>query len=408
MSAIKPIRTDEDLNAALVRVEEIFDAEPGTPEDDELGVLLDLVEYYESKNYPIPMPDPISAIKFRMDQANLTPRDLVPFIGSRARVSEVLSGKRAITMSMARALHQHLGIPADVLLQEPGAGLPDAIPGLEYSRFPLKAMAKAGWIEDARNLKDQAEELITALMERAGGREFAVAPLYRKNDSRRINAKTDDYALRAWCWQVLAQANEREYPAGYQTDSVNPDLLRQVARMSVLPDGPVQARDFLAQRGVAMEYVPHLPRTHLDGAALKSHEGRPVIGLTLRYDRIDNFWYTLLHELAHVGLHLDSCSGESGFVDDHSLRGVESGSGDNKEQEADRWAQNALIPPDVWEEGILLVDPSPMAVIAMASQAGVHPAIIAGRVRYDSGNYRFLSQFVGTGEVRRWFGEECT
>ena len=274
MSAIKPIRTDEDLNAALARVEEIFDAEPGTPEDDELGVLLDLVEYYESKNYPIPMPDPISAIKFRMDQANLNPRDLVPFIGSRARVSEVLSGKRAITMSMARALHQHLGIPADVLLQEPGASLPDAILGVEYARFPLKAMAKAGWIEDTRNLKDHAEELITAMMERAGGREFAAAPLYRKNDSRRINAKTDDYALRAWCWRVLAQANEREYPAEYQTESMNPGLLRQVAQMSVLPDGPVQARDFLAQRGIALEYVPHLPRTHLDGAALKSCEGK--------------------------------------------------------------------------------------------------------------------------------------
>ena len=406
MSAIKPIRTDEDLEAALARIEEIFDAEPGTPEDDELGVLLDLVEHYESRHHPIPMPDPISAIRFRMDQANLTPRDLAPFIGSRAKVSEVLAGKRAITMSMARALHQHLGIPADVLLQEPGARLPDAIPGMEFSRFPLKAMAKAGWIEDARNLKDHAEELVGALMERAGGRVFAQAPLYRKNDSRRINAKTDDYALRAWCWQVLAQANAQDYPSDYQAGVVNPELLRQVAQMSVLPDGPVQARDFLVQRGIALEYVPHLPRTHLDGAALKSHEGRPVIGLTLRYDRIDNFWYTLLHELAHVGLHLDDCSCDRGFVDDHNLQSVESGSGDNKEQEADGWAQDALIPPEVWEEDVLMVDPSPMAVIAMASQAGVHPAIVAGRVRYLSGNYRFLSQFVGTGEVRRWFEED--
>ena len=405
MNALRPIRTDADLDAALARIEEIFDAAPGSPEDDELAILLDLVEFYEKKNYPISLPDPVSAIKFRMDQANLTPRDLIPFIGSRARVSEVLSGQRPITMAMARALHQHLGIPADVLLQEPGASLPDVIPGMDYSRFPLKAMAKAGWIEDARNLKDRAEELLTVLMEKAGGLQFAASPLYRKNDSRRINAKTDDYALRAWCWQVLAQANEKEYTAEYQADSIKPELLRQVARMSVLPDGPVQARDLLAQQGIALEYVPHLPRTHLDGAALKSHEGRPVIGLTLRYDRIDNFWFTLLHELAHVGLHLGDCSGESGFVDDHSLRGVESGSGDNKEQESDQWAQDALIPPEVWEDGILLVDPSPMAVIGMASQAGVHPAIVAGRVRYVSGNYRFLSQFVGTGEVRRWFGE---
>jgi HTH-type transcriptional regulator/antitoxin HigA len=406
MNDIKPIRSEADLEVAKARIERIFFVEPGTPEDDELAVLLDLVEHYEERHHPVGFPDPISAIEFRMEQANLTPRDLAPFIGSRAKVSEVLSGKRAITMAMARALHQHLRIPADVLLQEPGAGLPDAIPDLEYSRFPLKAMAKAGWIENVKNMKDVAEELITELMERAGGREFAAAPLYRKNDSRRINAKTDDYALRAWCWQVLAQANTKNHPADYQAGVVNTELLHQVAQMSVLPDGPVRARDFLFQRGIALEYVPYLPRTHLDGAALQSHEGRPVVGLTLRYDRIDNFWYTLLHELAHVGLHLGDGSGKGGFVDDHSLRGLDSDNGGSKEQEADRWAQDALIPPEVWENGILMEDPSPMAVIGMASQAGVHPAIIAGRVRYLSGNYRFLSQFVGTGEVRRWFGED--
>ena len=99
--------------------------------------------------------------------------------------------------------------------------------------------------------------------------------------------------------------------------------------MSVMEDGPVRARDCLGQHGVGLEYVKHLPRTHLDGAALRLPDSNPVIGLTLRYDRIDNFWYTLLHELAHVGLHLGSCSDETGFVDDHSLRGVGTGGSDN-------------------------------------------------------------------------------
>ena len=404
MNTIKPIRTDENLDAALARVGEIFDAEPGTPEDDELAVLLDLVEFYEERHHPIGLPDPVSAIEFRMDQANLTPRDLVPLIGSRAKVSEVLSGKRAITMSMARALHKHLGIPADVLLQEPGANLPDALPGLEYGRFPLRAMAKAGWIPGAHHLKDRAEELITGLMERAGGRTFAAAPLYRKNDSRRVNAKTDDYALRAWCWQVLAQTREKQSTVEYRADSIGPQLLREVAGMSVLEDGPVQAREFLAAHGVGLEYVNHLPRTHLDGAALRLPDGRPVIGLTLRYDRIDYFWFTLLHELGHVSLHLGDCSGETGFVDDHSLRGVESGGADTTEQEADKLAQDALIPLEVWGAGVILENPGPMAVLQMAWDAQVHPAIIAGRVRYETGNYRLLSQFVGTGEVRRQFG----
>ena len=117
----RTIRTEEEYEAALARIDEIFDAEVGSAEDEELDELADLVESYEDKHYPIGMPDPVSAIEFRMDQANLSQRDLIPYIGSSAKVAEVLSGKREITLSMARALHEHLGIPADVLLQRPGA-----------------------------------------------------------------------------------------------------------------------------------------------------------------------------------------------------------------------------------------------------------------------------------------------
>ena len=400
MVAIKPIRTEEDLENALARIDEIFDAEAGTPEGDELDVLVDLVELYESKAVTMEFPSAIAAIEFRMDQAGLTQRDLIPFIGSRAKVSEVLSGKRAITMSIARALHGHLGIPANVLLQEPGASLQDPLPGLEWGKFPLKAMANAGWIPNLPDLADRAEEVINRLIDRAGGREFATAPMYRKNDQRRINAKTDDYALQAWCWQVIATARERPTDADYVPGTVTPDFLRKIARLSTSEDGPRRARDFLARHGVGFEYVPHLPRTHLDGAALRLPDERPVVGMTLRYDRIDNFWFTLFHELAHIGLHLDDSSGETGFVDDHNLRGIES-NGDTKERDADQRAQDALIPAEVWGEGKVLEHPTPMAVLDVAWEAGVHPAIIAGRIRRELGNYRLLSQFVGTGEVRR-------
>lgn len=119
MAAIKPIRTDEDLDRALARINEIFDAEEDTPESEELDILADLVEHYESKRHPIGYPSAVAAIEFRMDQAGLTQEDLAPLIGSFSEVSDVLSGRRAITMSMARALHEHLGIPAAVLLQQP-------------------------------------------------------------------------------------------------------------------------------------------------------------------------------------------------------------------------------------------------------------------------------------------------
>ena len=122
MVNVKPIRTEEDYEAALARIDEIFEAEFDSPEGRELDVLVDLVELYEGRHVPMGYPDPVEAIKFRMEQAGLSQGDLVPFMGSRARVSEVLSGKRPVTIPMARALHEHLGIPADVLIRNSYGG----------------------------------------------------------------------------------------------------------------------------------------------------------------------------------------------------------------------------------------------------------------------------------------------
>ncbi|MXY83662.1 MAG: transcriptional regulator [Gemmatimonadetes bacterium] len=403
MANVKPIRTEKDYEIALARVDELMDAAPGSPEGDELDVLVDLVELYESKHEPMGYPSPLAAIEFRMDQGGLSPRDLIPFIGSRAKVSEVLSGKRAITMQMARALHEHLGIPADVLLRQPGTTLDETLADIEWTRFPLKAMAKLKWFPDGPGLAERAEELIGALIERAGGRDVVGAALYRKNDHLRVNAKMDPYALKAWCWQVLAEANENPPEVNYVCGTVTLDFLKEVARLSGSGDGPRLAKDFLAENGIALVTERHLPRTYLDGVALRLGDGRPVVGLTLRYDRIDHFWFCLLHELAHVGRHMDHNQGVA-FFDDLTLRTVE-GEGENpREAQADEWAEEALIPWAVWEASAVRDHPTSMTVMNLANALQVHPAIVAGKVRYERQNHRLLSQFVGTGEVRRQFG----
>jgi HTH-type transcriptional regulator / antitoxin HigA len=114
---IKPIKTDVDYEAALREVERLFDANPGTSESDRLEVLATLIEAYEEKTHQIPLPDPIEAILYHMESRGLTRKDLEPFIGSRARVSEILNRKRPLTMEMIRSLHAGLGIPAEVLIQ---------------------------------------------------------------------------------------------------------------------------------------------------------------------------------------------------------------------------------------------------------------------------------------------------
>lgn len=393
MTSFRTIRTEEDYQKALARIDKIFDAKSGTPEGEELDELADLIELYESKHYPIELPDPISAIEFRMDQAGLKPRDLIPYIGSRAKVSEVLSGKRNITMSMARSLHEHLGIPAEVLLKQPGAEFDPALKGIDLQRFPWKEMIKRRWIAEPPNLRDYVDEMLNELVQPAGGLEVVPNVLFRENGRRRINSNADPYAVRAWCWRVLGLANCNIPQAVYKPGTVTLPFMREVAHLSVFEDGPRRVQAFLAQNGIPLVVERHLPRTHLDGAALSLGDGRPVIALTLRYDRIDSFWFSLMHELAHVGLHLDNGENEP-FIDDLSVIGS-----DPLEKQADSRAKDALIPPDIWESIRVRIRPDRLAVYSLAQKAVVHPAVVAGRIRYERKNYRLLSKLIGKDKV---------
>ena len=114
---IRPIKTNADYEAALEEIERLWGAKKGTANGDKLDVLATLVDTYEAKRFPMDSPDPIEAIKFRMEQQGLTRKDLEPMLGSRTRVAEILNRKRDLSITMIRRLHQSLGIPADVLIQ---------------------------------------------------------------------------------------------------------------------------------------------------------------------------------------------------------------------------------------------------------------------------------------------------
>jgi HTH-type transcriptional regulator/antitoxin HigA len=116
---IRPIHTDQDYQAALKAVSPLFDnePEPGTPEGDYLEVMITLIEAYEAKHFPVDLPNPVDAIRFRMEQSGLSVIDLVPAIGRKNRVYEVLNGKRALTLPMIWKLHEMFGIPAESLIK---------------------------------------------------------------------------------------------------------------------------------------------------------------------------------------------------------------------------------------------------------------------------------------------------
>ena len=117
MSDIKPIRSEADYEAALTEVERLWGARSGTPEGDRLDVLATLIDAYESEHHPIDPPDPIEAIKFRMEQQRLTRKDLEGILGSRTRIAEVLNRRRGLSINMIRRLHDRLGISAEVLIR---------------------------------------------------------------------------------------------------------------------------------------------------------------------------------------------------------------------------------------------------------------------------------------------------
>jgi len=393
----KLIKTESDYKAALERIEAIFDARPGTPEGDELELLVTLVEMYEAKAFPIDMPDPLSAIRFRMDQQGLKPVDLVPYIGSRPRVSEVLSGKRPLSLSMIRKLTTGLGIPAEVLLKEPQAELPSEDTLSIARNFPIAEMLKRGWFGSfdgtAADARNQLEDL---LVDFAGplGRDAMLACLNRQQV--RQGSKQDAHALSAWRIRVATVALQESLP-NYKPGTVTEDFLSELARLSYLSQGPCLAKEFLAKSGIHLVCERHLPKTHLDGAAIKLPTGAPVVALSLRYDRLDNFWFTLFHELAHVALHLDQDNIEA-FFDD-----LTQSASDKFEKEADAFATNALIPKSEWKKARLTHESSPVAVAAFAERLRISPAIPAGRLRYESGDYTKFKQLVGQRKVRSLF-----
>ena len=115
---VQPIRTDENHSAALAEIEQLWDAAPGSPEYDRLEILTTLVEAYEERRHPLEPPDPIEAILFRMEQLGLSRRDLEPYLGTRARVSEILNRTRRLSLPMIRRLHEGLKIPAEILIRK--------------------------------------------------------------------------------------------------------------------------------------------------------------------------------------------------------------------------------------------------------------------------------------------------
>lgn len=398
---VKLVKSTSDYAIAMARLSTLMAANPasGSRDENEIELLALVIEDYERKIVAPVVPDPVEAILFRLDQAGLSRKDLIPLIGAASKVSEVLSRKRPLSLSMIRRLRDGLGIPADVLL---GAGSnaaaaveQDTTP--DYSRFPLKEMHERGYFGNfagnATRLKNCAEELMRNFLHDLapdqGTAAFLRAPLHQRG-TREANVA----ALLAWRLCALKKAQAIELPRQYKKGSITLRWLRDLARLSAFAEGPKLAREHLARAGIALVVEPHFKGTYLDGAAMLSN-GRRIVALTLRHDRLDNFWFVLMHELAHIAKHIDA--EHPFFADDLDSPA----STDRAEHEADELASETLLPADQWAKADARTSHRAQDVHALADKLGIDPSIVAGRVRHETKNYRLFAKLLGQGQPSR-------
>jgi HTH-type transcriptional regulator/antitoxin HigA len=261
-----------------------------------------------------------------------------------------------------------------------------------WGQLPYKEMIRRKWFDVPRggNPIEKAKEYFLS----AAGPQFATA--YHRKKMRSGNVP-NEYALLAWQARILERARglvEREELAEFELDD---RWLPELVSLTKREDGAKRACNLLADKGIALIIERHLPGSYLDGAAMLGDGELPIIGLTLRYDRLDNFWFVLLHELGHVFLHLfDGLRFD--FFDEESAS-----DDDSIEAGADTFAQETLIPEVLWDQCLSRFALSEEAVRLDAEKLGIDTSVIAGRIRRERRNYTILNDLVGQGRVRPQF-----
>jgi HTH-type transcriptional regulator/antitoxin HigA len=271
---------------------------------------------------------------------------------------------------------------------------------LAWDQFPIKDMFRRNWFKQSPGSLEaavaNAEELVKEFV--ADSLDSPVQAFARQRV--RLGGKVDPYALLAWQCRIMALAKRQSLKNKYKQNAISKEWLTKVVQLSCTDDWERKVIEYLRDCGVRLVIEPHLPQTHLDGAAILLSDGSPIIGMTLRFDRIDNFWFVLFHELVHIMKHLHKGNIESIFDD------LEVEAGDI-EQEADEQAGEILVPEDKWNTALARYLRSKDSIEDFAKELNIHPAIVAGRIRKEANDYIILKDMVGQGEVRKLFPDVC-
>jgi len=257
----------------------------------------------------------------------------------------------------------------------------------------LKHARAHGWL-DKTDQSDEAaiSQLRRTVAEHVG--EFGTPSLLRTGLN--VTDYSKDWLLLAWKAQVTRTALALMHRHRTKFRLLDISWLKDLVKLSSLSDGPVQARNLLIDHGILLVIEPQIAGMKVDGAAFLVEE-TPVIGITLRIDAVDNFWFTLLHEVAHVILHYRTGLA-SGFFDD-----IDNSEVDELEAEANDFASSMLIPNELWKRSPARIAKTAEPIERLAVQLGIAPAIVFGRVRMERNDYKLFSDKIGKGRVRKQF-----
>jgi HTH-type transcriptional regulator/antitoxin HigA len=304
---------------------------------------------------------------------------------------------RSINLQTLKKIAAALGVE---VLASVGGDLKSWVSGLAVSKGPeisdsqLKTIISHVRRQNWFDVGQTDEEQNRAVLDYIGDSHARFgSPGLLRTGLRSLDLK-DDALLAVWRARILARAEEVTRTVVSSFDQLDLSWLAGFVRLSTFQDGPARAVQMAADRGIIIIVEGQIPGLKLDGAAFLLG-GVPVVGLTIRHDRVDNFWYTLLHELGHVFLHYQAGLA-AGFFDED----VDDSQSDDLEKEADQFASSILIPLERWRLSTARISRTAPPIEQFAKQLGIHPAIVFGRIRRERGDYRLFADRVGSGLVR--------
>ncbi len=337
---------------------------------------------------------PLAIIKARIAN-QLTQSDLAKKLNIKMQQIQRYEAEKYETASLKtiKKIAEVLNIQIVADIQLKSIDVPDL---LNIRNYPFRQMFQRNWFGDFfgsyNEAVKQSPKLLSELFDSAGTNSAKYSLAKR---TIRKTGKFNEFALNAWYSHVILKAKEQELPTVFDKSKIDKEWLQTLAQFSAEKDGPLKAIKFVQNSGIKFVLEPVLEGTLIDGAAILSDDLRPIIAMTLRYDRLDNFWFVLFHEIAHVILHLNENLTVIFDDLDSKLEGIEN--------EADLFALDALIPNEVWRKSLVRFSPSDETIINQAKKLKLHPSLLAGRYRRETGKYFMFTNLIGQGEVRKLF-----